>query len=143
MESIARQQLTAETLDRHVGQGEQLIEEDAVAAGQLFLVGRFELDLVRRQAGAERVVNQVEQPAAVGQTIAQAVQLAQAGDAGLENTITALRIDVFFKVAGQGGDDFNLLSRQEIRQRFVTRFAQDRQIAAIDDAQAKPTRSFH
>ena len=35
---VARHQLAAEALDRHVGQGEQLIEDDAVAGSQLFLV---------------------------------------------------------------------------------------------------------
>ena len=57
---VARDELTAEALDGHVGQREQVVEDDAVARRQLFLVSLFQPHLVGRQGRPERVVDQIE-----------------------------------------------------------------------------------
>jgi hypothetical protein len=106
-------QHAAKALDRHVGQGEQFVEDDAVSFAEVLFVGGLQRGLGWRQARALRVVDQVqEQPAAVG-TIAQRVELPQAAQAGLEHALAALLVDVFLEVAGQRGDDLHAMGGKE------------------------------
>ena len=132
---VARNELAAEALNGHVGQREQVVEDDAVARCQLFLVGLLQSYLVGRQGRPKRVVDEVEHPPAVRQAVAQVVELAQPVEAGLENAIAALLVDVLFQITGQRGGDFNRVIGEERRQRLVARFVENGQVAAIDHAQ--------
>ena len=49
-----------EALDRHVGDREETVELDPEAAAELVLVARLELRLWRREKGADRVVDEVQ-----------------------------------------------------------------------------------
>ena len=51
-------QVVEEAADRHVGDREQPVEDDAVAAPQLAAVVGLELGLRRRQERADRVVDE-------------------------------------------------------------------------------------
>jgi hypothetical protein len=54
-------QLTGKAFDRHVGDGQQTIEPDTEIPPQLVAISRLELRLRRREAWADRIINQVEQ----------------------------------------------------------------------------------
>ena len=52
--------LIGESFDRHVGDGEQVIELDAEAITQLLAIAGLQLGLRGRQKRANRVVHQIE-----------------------------------------------------------------------------------
>ena len=66
----------------------------------MLLVGGLQRFLRRRQRRADGVVDQVQDPAAAGQAVAQRIELAQTGQAGFEDAVAALAVDVLFQVAG-------------------------------------------
>ena len=96
---VARHELAAEALDRHIGQCEELIEYNPIAGSQLFLVGLLQLDLVGWQTGAKRVVDQIQDAAATGQSVTQSIEFAQTLDAALKGTVATLRVYILFEVA--------------------------------------------
>ena len=136
-------QHAAEALDRHVGQGKQLIEHDAELLAQVLLVGGFEGGLRRRQACALRVVDQVELQLTVRAPVAERVQPPQAFEARIESAFAALPVDVLFQVAGQGGDDLYAMRCQKRGQILEAGLFEDGQVAAVDHTQAARARGDH
>src|SRR5262249_35687212 len=92
-------QLRGEAADRHVRDGEQVVEGDAEALAQAFAVLRLQLLLRRRQEGTDRVVDQVEAQRRLGTPVAERVQRAQRLDALREDAGAALPVDVLRAVA--------------------------------------------
>ena len=140
--AVPRQRV-GEALDRHVGDRDQPVELDAEELHQLVPVGRLELGLLRRERCAQGVVDEVERERRCGLPVAQPVQPAQRLDAAIEDVPTALLIHVLFGVAGQGGDDLDLVLRQEVRRVLLPRLEQDRQVAAVDPLPAESVRAAH
>src|SRR3972149_6320521 len=106
----------------------------------MLFVGGFQFGLRRRQAGALRVIDQVQDQAAVGAPVAQRIQPSEPFEARLESARAALLVDVFLQVARQGGDDFDAMHGQKRRQVFMTGFLQYGQVAAVDHAQSARAR---
>ncbi|CDI02601.1 hypothetical protein BN873_330078 [Candidatus Competibacter denitrificans Run_A_D11] len=66
-------------------------------------------------------------------TIAQAVELSQPGQAGLEYALTPLPVNVFFEITRQGGGDLDGVRRQKRCQILLAGLAENREIATVDD----------
>ena len=92
--------------------------------------------LRRRQAWSLGVVDQVKQQPRTLDAIAQGIELAQAGDAGLEYAVAALLVDPLARVTGQRSADLDALSGQKCGQIVLARLAENAQVAAVDDADA-------
>ena len=75
--------------------------------------------------------------------VAQRIECPQRADALVEHALAALAIDVVLQVAGQRGDDFDFVRREEIGQILMPRFFQDRQVAAIHHPHAESARLRH
>ena len=72
-----RYQGAAEASDRHIGDGEKLVELDVVFFREKLLVVLFQLVLRRRQIGAGRIINKGQSQAAVRLAVAELVQALQ------------------------------------------------------------------
>ncbi len=103
VELAAADQGTAEAGNRLVGDGVQVVELDAEVFLQVLFIVCFQRLLRRRQAGALRVVDQIQLQIAAWLAVAQRVQLPEPGDAALEYAVAALAVDVVARIAGQGG----------------------------------------
>src|SRR5262245_15623548 len=133
-------QLLREPVDRHVRDRQQAVEGDTEAVRQLAAVVGLELLLWRRQVRAHGIVDQVEPERRSRRPVAEAVQQAQDADAALEHSRPALRVDVLRAVARQARDDLDAVRNQERGQVLVSGLEQHRQVAAVDDATAEPSR---
>jgi len=87
-----------------------------------------------RQHRALGVVDQAQHQRGIAAAVTQGVEPSQAGDAGVEHTLAALRLDLVAQVAGQRGDDLDARGGQEFGQILLAGFSEDGEIAAIDDA---------
>ena len=74
--------------------------------------------------------------AAVSVAVAESIELAKPTDAALEDSVSPLLIHIGFAVAGQRGDHPHPLIRQKLSQVVLSRFGQDREIAAVDHVDA-------
>ena len=101
VELTFRDEHRAEALDRHVGQREQLVEDDAVVLQQMRLIGRLQGLLRWRQRRPLRVENKIQQEIVSRRAVTERVQALQALDAGGERALAALLVDVLFEIAGQ------------------------------------------
>ena len=110
-------QVLGEAGDRLIGNGKKFVEDDAELASQnLFVIG-FQISLRSGQFRAERVIDQMKRQC---RAVADAVEFSERGNAFLKHAVAALLIDVFRRVAGQGGDDLGLMPGQVFRQPAVS-----------------------
>ena len=86
-------QVTSKASDGHVGDGEQLVEDDAEVLMQSRSVVGLQRRLRRRQKSPTRVVDQVEGAHPIS-AIATGVQRLEARDASGEHAATTLLVDV-------------------------------------------------
>jgi hypothetical protein len=71
----------------------------------------------------------------------QRVELLQREDRRVEHLVATLPVDVLLRVAGQRRDDLDALVREKIGQILEARLVEDRQIAAVDHADARAARA--
>lgn len=118
--------------DGHVGDAVELVEINVEVRLQLAFVIGFQLGLLRRQEGTVGIVNQIQsQPAR--SAIAEGIEFLEAQDAGVENALTPLLVDVLRTIAGHGGDDGHPVEGQKVRHVFVAGFVENSEVAAVDD----------
>ncbi len=86
--------------------------------------------MIGRKFRAERIEDESERQ--IG-AIADGVEFFQCGNAFVEHAITALRVDVFRRVAGERGDDLDLMAGEVFRQIRVRFGFDDREVVAVDD----------
>ena len=91
----------AEALDRHVRQGEELVEDDAEVGGEHPPVVGLQLGLGWGQHRPLGVVDEVQRQPRLRLAVAEGVEPLQPGDAAGEHAIAALAIDVGRQIAGQ------------------------------------------
>ena len=137
------QQVLEEPADRHVGERQELVEGDAEARAELPLVVFFELPLRRRERGAQGVINQVQHQACLRPAVAETVQPLQRLDAFRINALAALRVHVLLEVAGQGGDDLDLMVSKEFGQVAFPVYEKDREIRPVNHAATEGARFAH
>jgi len=132
----------AEPLDRHVGEHEQAVEDDAVGLAKDALVFGLERRLRRRQRWALRIVDEVEDESLVA-AVAERIKPLQPADRSVEHALAALALDIVGEIAGHRSDNFDLLGGEEGGEVFLARLRQDGEIASVHDAQAACTRAAH
>ena len=133
---------TAEAADRHVRKGQQPIEPGSESAAELCFVGPLKLALCRRQYGALRIADEIECETSPFLAVAQSIEPPDPLDTRVEDTVSALAIDVFVQVARQGGDDGDPALRQEFGEIFLPGLEENREIASIDCLHAVIHRSI-
>src|SRR5262249_52913724 len=126
----------AETLDRHVGERIELVENNAVALVEHAFVVVFERLLRRRQRRSLGIVDEIEHEPGLRAPIAQPVQDFQAADGRFEHALAALAVDILFEVAGKRSDDLDPLAREEFGEVLLPGDFEDGEIAAIYHAHA-------
>ncbi len=129
-----------EALDRHVGQGEQLVEHHATVFGQVALVVGLQCRLRWRQAGALRVVDRVQRQPGSLLAVAQRVEPTQPADAGIEGALAALPVDVVFQIARHRGHHLDAVLGQEPVKPLLAGFFEDGEVAAVDHPHSPRTR---
>ncbi|MNY30406.1 hypothetical protein D3C86_1645140 [compost metagenome] len=100
-----------------------MVEDDAELLGQMRLVVGLQRPLRRRQARPLRVVDQVEDQAAVRLAVAHGVELPEPRDATLEHPVAALAVDVVPPITRQRGGDLHTLPGQKPGQIRMPRLA--------------------
>src|SRR5919204_5625229 len=66
------------------------------------------------------------------QSVAERIQKLQRLDAAIEHAVTALRVDVFRRIARHRRNDLDFVSCQKPGEMFIAWLEQDRKIAAIN-----------
>src|SRR3974390_125301 len=133
-------QRRAETLDRHIGEHVQAIEDDAVFLTEYTLVVGFERCLRRGQERALRIIDEIERKPA---SVAERIQFAQGPDRGIEHTLAALALDIVLQITGHRRDDLDPLMREEFSRVSLSRLFENREIATVDHMHAALSRRAH
>mmetsp|Transcript_26530 Transcript_26530/g.56995 ORF Transcript_26530/g.56995 Transcript_26530/m.56995 type:complete len:307 (+) Transcript_26530:529-1449(+) len=147
-------QKVGESLDRHVGDGEELVEDNPKVLRQLLLVLHLQIFLRRRQKGSQWIVHQIELQAGrmigIGiviviviaiytglpvPSVPHLVERQQGGNRSLKDTPAALGVDVFGRITGQTSNHVHVVFLEKLHQIFLPRLLQDGQVAPIDDDQ--------
>jgi len=128
-----------EALDRHVRQGEQLVEDDAELSPEMLPVSCGERCLRWWQGRSLRVEDEIELQSAAGYAVAERVQTPQPADAAGKAPLAALLVNIALDVAGQRGDDLDVVRSKENGQIFLPGFLEDGEVAAVDDPHASLT----
>jgi hypothetical protein len=94
-------QRAAEAIDRHIGEGQQVIKQDMVMIIQVTAVVALEVRLGRRQDGTLGVVDQVENQTGIVPSVTQPIQQPQGFKAVFIDALAALIIYIFFYITWQ------------------------------------------
>ena len=121
--------------DRHVGDGDERVKDQPIAAVELGLVVRLQLILCGWQEGARRVVDKIQAESTVPVTVSEIVEPSEALNAASEDTTTSLTVDIGLEVAREARHNVDSLSCKEVGQIFLAGFRQDGEVAAVDDPQ--------
>lgn len=118
--------------DGHVGDGVELVEDDAEVFFHFALVVVFKFLLVAREEGAVGIIDEIEGESGVA-TVAEGIEALEGFDAFIEDAFSALFVDIFRGVAGHGCDECKAMFGQEVGHFLVAGFEKDGGIKAIND----------
>ena len=122
--------------DRHVGDRQEAVEDDAVSQLQLALVVALERGLVAGEEGPHRVVDEVEhEPLAL--PVAGLVQQAQGLQALREDPVAPLRVGTGRAERGERRGHLDAVLAQEAEEVALRGQQQHGEVAAVDDAPAQ------
>mmetsp|Transcript_71544 Transcript_71544/g.220863 ORF Transcript_71544/g.220863 Transcript_71544/m.220863 type:complete len:562 (+) Transcript_71544:80-1765(+) len=127
-----------EALHRHVRDGDELVEADAVCLAQLLPVLQLQGLLPGREEGTRGVEDQVEAEGAARPPVAAGVEHAQGLHAALEDLAPPLPVRLPGVVGGQRGDDVHAVPREEVQQPLLAGLQEHREVAAVHDAEPRP-----
>jgi len=103
-----------EPADRHVGNRVESVEFDAVTGAEFLLELGFNGLLLRRQECSHRIVNKIQDKAAVRLSVAESIQETECVYRFLKDAVPALGISLARAVGRKRGDDFYLMTCQEL-----------------------------
>lgn len=134
--AVARQGM-GKTLDGHIGQGQESVENNAMLLPQTRPELALQVALIRGKKGSTRVVDQVEDMLILALPITESIQFLQGLDTPIKYIPSALVLDILRRVAGERSDDFHLAFGQELGGVFLSRFKKYGEIASVDDSTAQ------
>jgi len=106
------------------------MEIDIEVLLQLIFVFSFKFGLVRRKKVAIRIVHEVERKFSHA-TVTESVQQLKGPDAGIEDAIAPLGIDIVELITRQRGDDSHAVGFKKIGQPFIARLKENREVAPV------------
>src|SRR5215471_16469385 len=126
----------AKPLNRHIGENKQLVEDDAILLAEHPPIIDFERSLRGRKRWSLRIVYEVEHELGVA-PITDRVETLKTADRAIENTLSALPVNIGFQVARHRRDHFDTFARQELCKILLTRLRKYCEIAAVHNLGAE------
>jgi hypothetical protein len=131
------------TSDGHVGKAKEMVKDDTKLLLEDFPIVSLQTILGWWEMGPHWVIDQLELQPRIRRPIAQVVKELQCTNTLMEGPFTPLLVYIYFRVAGEGADQLDLISLEETRQIVLPRLKDDREIASIHDMAAKLDTALH